>query len=259
MAGRRVRGVGAAVVAGLVGLIGLTACGGGGGGEATAVRSTRALPPTTTTVPSDAPRLSSPVDHLFGVGNAEQVITVVADAPGDTTAELTAYERTADGWVQTYGPWTADIGAQGFAPAGEKREGDDRTPTGAYDLDFAFGVLADPGTKLDYRRVTDDAIVWDDDPTSSRYNQWVDTSTQSAGTDPEPMYNQPVYDHGVVIDYNHDATPGLGSAIFLHVTRGGSTAGCVAIDKEDLVELMRWLDPAKHPRIVMGTRDALVP
>lgn len=247
------------VVAVLTTLVsGAAACGGGGSAESTPVRSTRAAVPPTTAV-SSSPRLSSPVDRLFGVGDAEQVITVVAAAPGDTTAELTAYERTADGWVQTYGPWTADIGAQGFAPAGEKREGDDRTPTGAYDLDFAFGVLADPGTRLDYRRITSESIVWDDDPASSRYNQWVDTSTQAAGADPEPMYNQPVYDHGVVIDYNHDATPGLGSAIFLHVTRGGSTAGCVAVDKEDLVELMRWLDPAKRPRIVMGTRDALVP
>src|SRR5262249_1635032 len=48
-------------------------------------------------------------------------------------------------------------------------------------------------------------------------------------------------------------TPGLGSAIFLHVSTGGSTAGCVSLPSTDLVALLRWLDPAQQPRIVMGT------
>ena len=206
-----------------------------------------------------AGRSASPVDRLFGVGDAQQVIAVIADAPGDTTATLTAYERTATGWTEAFGPWTANLGAGGFAPPGEKREGDLRTPTGAFDLGFAFGVLPDPGVKGEYRRITSGSIVWDDDPASSRYNEWVDTSRQSAGIDPEPMYNQPVYNYGVVIAYNPERTPGLGSAIFLHVTKGGPTAGCVAIPQDDLVTLLRWLDPDRRPRIVMGTRDAVVP
>jgi len=247
----------ATTIVGLLVVIGLVGC--GGGAESARVRDP--APPTVSVagVTAPAPRLLSPVDQLFGVGDARQVISVIADAPGDTTATLTAYERSADGWVQVFGPWTADIGAQGFAPADQKREGDRRTPTGAYDLGFAFGVLEDPGVRLDYRRITSDAIVWDDDPASSRYNQWVDSSSQSAGEDPEPMYNQPVYNYGVVIDYNADRTPGLGSAIFLHVGKGTPTAGCVAIPQDDLVALMRWIDPAKRPRIVMGPRDAVTP
>ncbi len=243
----------------IAGVSTLVGCG-GGSGESARVRDP--APPTVSVAGVSTPaaaRLVSPVDQLFGVGDAQQVIAVVADAPGDTTATLTAYERSPDGWVQVHGPWKADIGAQGFAPADQKREGDNRTPTGAYDLGFAFGVLADPGVELEYRRVTSEAIVWDDDPASSRYNQWVDTSSQSAGIDPEPMYNQPAYNYGVVIDYNADATPGLGSAIFLHVSKDSPTAGCVAVPQDHLVELMRWLDPAKRPRIVMGTRDSLAP
>lgn len=246
-------------VVGVLVLAGLAGCG-GGGAESARVRATAtpAVGVAGVSTPAAA-RLVSPVDQVFGVGDAQQVITVIADAPGDTTATLTAYERSAAGWVQVHGPWRADIGAEGFAPAGEKREGDGRTPTGAYGFDFAFGVLADPGVRLDYRRVTSDAIVWDDDPTSGRYNEWVDSSTESPGRDPEPMYNQPVYDYGVVIDYNPAATPGLGSAIFLHVSKETPTAGCVAIARDDLVALMRWIDPAKRPRIVMGTHDALTP
>ena len=33
----------------------------------------------------------------------------------------------------------------GVAPAGQKREGDGRTPSGVYGFDFMFGVNADPG------------------------------------------------------------------------------------------------------------------
>jgi L,D-peptidoglycan transpeptidase YkuD (ErfK/YbiS/YcfS/YnhG family) len=46
--------------------------------------------------------------------------------------------------------------------------------------------------------------------------------------------------------------PGRGSAIFLHITDGRSTAGCVAISRAGMTAVLRWLDPAQHPRIVMG-------
>lgn len=158
-----------------------------------------------------------------------------------------------------FGPWSANVGSRGFAPPDQKREGDNRTPSGAYGFDFAFGVLADPGVKLAYRRVTSDAIVWDDDSTSARYNLWTDRTTQDAGDDPEPMYNPPAYNYGAVIAYNVERTPGLGSAIFLHVSKDRPTAGCVAVAQDRLVELLRWLDPARAPRVVMGTAAAVTP
>jgi L,D-peptidoglycan transpeptidase YkuD (ErfK/YbiS/YcfS/YnhG family) len=46
--------------------------------------------------------------------------------------------------------------------------------------------------------------------------------------------------------------PGAGSAFFLHVSVGQPTAGCVAIDSSTLVSIMRWLNPAQHPRIATG-------
>ncbi|MFM8302732.1 MAG: L,D-transpeptidase [Actinomycetota bacterium] len=234
----------------------LAGCGGrDGDGDAR-----RATVETTAPLASTAPAGSvSPVDRLGGIGDAQQVVTVVADADGDTTATFTAYERVGGAWVLRFGPWTADIGAAGFAAPGAKREGDNRTPSGAYGFDFAFGVRADPGVRLAYRRVTSDAVVWDDDPASPRYNQWVDTAVESAGADPEPMLNPPAYDYGAVIAYNVDRTPGLGSAIFLHVSKAGPTAGCVALPEDRLLEVLRWLDPAKTPRIVMGTRAGLEP
>jgi len=109
----------------------------------------------------------------------------------------------------------------------------------------------------DARRITGSNIVWDDDSSSANYNRWIDTNTASAGVSPEPMYNTPSYDYGAVIAYNAARTPGLGSAIFLHVSSGGSTAGCVALPQGQLLDVLRWLDPAQQPRIVMGVRGVV--
>ena len=156
-----------------------------------------------------------------------------------------------------FGPWFAYIGRNGVAPAGEKREGDGRTPSGTYGFDFMFGVNPDPGVHYSYRRITGSNIVWDDDSNSANYNRWIDTNTQSAGVNPEPMYNVPSYYYGAVIGYNDARTPGLGSAIFLHVSHGSSTAGCVALPTDQLLSLLRWLDPGQSPRIAIGTLSAL--
>jgi L,D-peptidoglycan transpeptidase YkuD (ErfK/YbiS/YcfS/YnhG family) len=259
----------------------LTACGGGSSHDARAVSATRGTeplttvppttappateppptaPPATTTPPATAgpaPAAASPVDALNGVGSARQVISVLADGYGQTTATFTAYERDGDGWKQVFGPWTANVGGSGFAPPDAKREGDGRTPSGSYPFDFFFGVATNPGVKFPWRDVVGPQIVWDDDPTSPRYNEWVDTTTGDAGAGPEPMYNQPAYDYGAVIAYNSGRTPGLGSAIFLHVSTGGSTAGCVALPQGRLLDVLRWLDPVQQPRIIMGLRGVV--
>jgi L,D-peptidoglycan transpeptidase YkuD (ErfK/YbiS/YcfS/YnhG family) len=196
------------------------------------------------------------VNRLIGVGSARQVIAVAADGYGTSVTTLTAYELGASGWTQVFGPWTANVGRNGVAPPGEKREGDGRTPSGAYGFDFMFGVNPNPGVKFPFRSITGTNIVWDDDPGSANYNRWIDTNTESAGPTPEPMYVS-AYGYGAVIAYNTARTPGLGSAIFLHLSSGGSTAGCVALPSDQLLALLRWLDPTRQPTIIIGTTDTI--
>jgi L,D-peptidoglycan transpeptidase YkuD (ErfK/YbiS/YcfS/YnhG family) len=237
--------------------------------------TTTTVPPTTTTtttappttVASTVPPTSPPappstaapllVTRLNGVRNGGQVIAVAASGYGTTTASFTAYQRTTTGWQQVFGPWLAHIGRNGFAPTGEKREGDGRTPSGAYGLSFFFGVRANPGVKFEYRAIGGPWIVWGDDPSGPNYNRWIDTRSQAAGPSPEPMYVAGVYDYGAVIAYNTARTPGLGSAIFLHVSNGGTTAGCVSLPTDQLLAVLRWLDPGRSPRMVMGTTAAI--
>jgi L,D-peptidoglycan transpeptidase YkuD (ErfK/YbiS/YcfS/YnhG family) len=230
----------------------------------TTVASTTTVPPTTvaTPAPTAPPPAARPgssllVTRVAGLGSAQQVITVATDGYGTSYATLTGFERDGNGWRQVFGPWSAYVGRSGVAPYGEKREGDGRTPSGVYGFDFMFGIYADPGTHFPYRRVTGPNIVWDDDSNSANYNRWIDTNTGDAGVSPEPMYNAPSYNYGAVIAYNTARTPGLGSAIFLHVSHGSSTAGCVALPTEQLLALLRWLDPARAPVIAIGTTESL--
>ena len=180
-------------------------------------------------------------------------MAVVADGYGDTTATLTAYQKGRDGWTQVFGPWVAEIGEGGFAPPGEKEEGDLRTPSGSYGFGFFFGIDPEPRghVSLECRSATSD--VWDDDPSSPNYNEWIDESTEgvaAAGADPEPMYDPPYYDYGAVIDYNMypvSHTPPDGSAIFFHYSTG-PTVGCVALPEiARAVEVLQWLNPDDDP------------
>jgi L,D-peptidoglycan transpeptidase YkuD (ErfK/YbiS/YcfS/YnhG family) len=202
-----------------------------------------------TAAPPVAPSVAAaarPADPLAG----RQLVTVSAPSYGATYATLTAYRRSAGHWRRVLGPWTARIGRGGFAPAGLKREGDGRTPSGTFGFGFFFGVLPDPGVRFRYRQ-SQPYDFWDDDPASPRYNEWVDQRRADPGLSPEPM-DVSGYDYGVVIAYNTARTPGLGSGIFLHVNIGIATAGCVTLPMGQLLRVLRWLNPARSPRIRMG-------
>jgi L,D-peptidoglycan transpeptidase YkuD (ErfK/YbiS/YcfS/YnhG family) len=207
---------------------------------------------------------ASPVARAVSTGQApaaeghaarptvRQLITVTAASYGDTYAVLNAYRRTGHGWQRVFGPWTARLGRNGFAPPGGKREGDGRTPSGSFSIPFFFGAGPNPGFRFRYRQIRP-YDFWDDDPASPRYNEWVDSRHASPGRDPEPM-DVSAYDDGMVIGYNTARTPGLGSAIFLHLNIGIATAGCVTLPPGELLPLLRWLDPARSPQIRMGVR-----
>ena len=184
-----------------------------------------------------------------GIGPAQQVIAVAAGGYGTGTATVTAYERDASGWKQVFGPWAAYIGRNGVAPIGAKREGDGRTPSGVYGFDFMFGVDADPGVHFPFRRITGSNIVWDDDP-ASRELQRVDrhaTPRRRARARSRWTARRRT-STASVIAYNDARTPGLGSAIFLHVSHGSSTAGCVSLPVDQLLDAAALARPGPLAR-----------
>jgi len=217
-----------------------------------------ALASTNTAAPAiAAPAIGTPnaaTPDAVAVASPRQRITVTASSYGTTYATVRVYQLSGSSttkWVQVMGPWTARVGRNGVARPGAKREGDGKTPSGTYGFSFFFGVDANPGTHFSYRHAYA-YDYWDDDPSSPLYNEWVDTRTQNAGRAPEPMHNVPAYNYAAVIAYNTARTPGLGSAIFLHVGTGGPTAGCVSLPVADLLKILRWLNPNAHPTITIA-------
>jgi L,D-peptidoglycan transpeptidase YkuD (ErfK/YbiS/YcfS/YnhG family) len=240
--------------AGLAAVLGICGCAAAGAANApvaqghTTSESSAASSPSA--APSSAARSAAPAEVSASRGTGGQLVTVTAASYGATQAELTAYRRAGGQWRRVFGPWVAWIGRNGMAPPGAKREGDGRTPSGTFGFGFFFGVDPDPGVHFPYRRVYG-FDVWDDDPSSPLYNEWVDDRYANPGADPEPM-DVSAYDYGAVIGYNTARTPGLGSAIFLHINIGMPTAGCVTLPAGELLEILRWLNPAASPRIAMG-------
>ena len=226
--------------------------------------SVPSVPPATSAVPvpSAAPARAGAMGTAAGKPSAlvpagaavpasgRQLVTVTAASYRATRAELTAYRLVGGRWRRTLGPWAAWIGRNGMAPPGAKREGDGRTPSGTFSFGFFFGADPDPGVRFPYR-MAHAFDFWDDDPSSPLYNEWVDDRYRSPGAGPEPM-DVSGYDYGAVIGYNTARTPGLGSAIFLHVNIGMPTAGCVTLPMGELLKILRWLKPTASPRIKMG-------
>jgi L,D-peptidoglycan transpeptidase YkuD (ErfK/YbiS/YcfS/YnhG family) len=208
--------------------------------------ATAVLTPTAASAAPPATLRRVPAGH-------DQAITVTVSSLRAATAVYEVWRRSSTGWTRVMGPWSAHVGYNGVAAAGAKREGDGRTPSGVYNFAFAFGVRANPGTQLPWRAVTGRYLVWDDDSASHRYNLWTDTRYAGAGRNPEPLRVRPAYDAAAVIAYNTARKPGMGSAIFMHVSTGRSTAGCVSITAAELTKVLRWMRTAAHPVISIGT------
>lgn len=195
--------------------------------------------------------LSVPLAPPAAADQPAQWIVVGVPKASATTGTLTAYQRVGSEWKVVLGPTPAKVGELGVgAPA----DGVYRTPEGTFGFDQAFGRLPDPGTKLPYFQATQDDW-WDEDAKSPTYNTHVRSAAKPSGI-AENLYDSgPVYDYAVNIASNPQRIPGKVAGIFLHVTDGNPTWGCVAIGRDEMRSILGWLDPAADPRITIGVGD----
>jgi L,D-peptidoglycan transpeptidase YkuD (ErfK/YbiS/YcfS/YnhG family) len=193
--------------------------------------------------------------------DAHQLITgVIADWDA-TRVTLQRWHRDDHGWIADGAPWQGVIGkgaawGSGLhgtgAPPGRtgatKREGDGKSPAGAFALRGAYGYAAKPppGATLPYTHVTAD---WQcvDDPKSTHYTQIVDRSQLAVDwSSSEAMRRRDaLYTWVVDIAHNRAAAPDAGSCIFFHVWRNARspTVGCTAMPEPRLASLIAALDP----------------
>ncbi|XDZ65731.1 L,D-transpeptidase [Alphaproteobacteria bacterium LSUCC0684] len=136
------------------------------------------------------------------------------------------------------------IGRNGIIPAGDKREGDGCTPAGDWSLRSVFfraDRLDEPRTSLECRPITR-LDGWCDEGDHPAYNTLVQLPFAASH---EALWRQDgAYDIIVVLGYNDDPVqPHRGSAIFFHCLAEGQTetAGCVAIRRDDMLEVLAMI------------------
>jgi L,D-peptidoglycan transpeptidase YkuD (ErfK/YbiS/YcfS/YnhG family) len=171
---------------------------------------------------------------------ARQVIWVDGSGSRQTT-RLCAYVSPGR-YVMQKGPYAGHVGRNGVAAPGAKREGDGKTPYGAYPMRGGFGVYRNPGLASSWL-VTTWRDVWVDDSRSRLYNTRQRLPVSGRWTSAEKLRLAPAYNYAQVIGYNEARTPWRGSAIFLHVDQGRGTAGCVSLPTSSLLAVLRWQKP----------------
>ena len=191
-----------------------------------------------------------------------QLVTGVIADWSATTVTLRRWRRDdAATWIADGDAWKGVIGrgagwGSGLhgsgAPAGRvgpaKREGDGKSPAGAFALRAAYGYAGKPptGTALPYTQVTPS---WQcvDDPRSRFYTRILDwTTVQFDWTSAEAMRRRDeLYTWVIDVAHNPGATPGAGSCIFFHVWRSAAdpTVGCTAMPEPALAAMLANLDP----------------
>lgn len=240
----------------------------------TAVATTVSVPVTAATSGQIVPSASSEADatqELSATASMESVTQALSEAaetvgmtavdlPGqqlavvdsdDSGATITFYEKKEGVWEQLEDmtAFSAFVGRQGVST--DANEYDDYTPFGIYALGTGFGIKENPGTAMPYFQVTPESY-WVDDPESRFYNQHVEGTEDSDWGSAEHLIDyEPSYNYALEIRYNTDpVVPGKGSAFFMHIG-SAPTAGCVAMPEENMLQLLRWLDPEKEPYVII--------
>lgn len=136
------------------------------------------------------------------------------------------------------------IGRGGVCAAVDKREGDGCTPLGSWPVRGVLlrpGRVAPDGIRLPWRWIRE-GDGWSDDPADPAYNRPVQLPRPFSAE--SLLRDDDAYDVIVVLGHN-DAppVPGRGSAIFFHLSEGRPTAGCVAVERADMLKLLPLLMP----------------
>lgn len=205
--------------------------------------------------------------------NSRQCLVVVARDWNAKSGELHAFERktSGDNWRARGAAFPVVLGKKGMAlgrglvrmsGAPAKIEGDNKAPAGFFRLSSAFGYAPARNArwvKLRYMQLTK-TVEGVDDPRSHFYNKLVDRSKVSRvdwASSEQMLRPDPLYKWGVVVAHNPTAIPAAGSCIFLHIWKDSrtATAGCTAMPEQELVNLLRWLDPAAKPVLIQMPRS----
>jgi len=202
--------------------------------------------------------------------NCTQAIVGITNGWNSSHVTLAIYQKHGRRWKKIGTSWRGRIGRRGLAwgyglhppppatPPGRK-EGEGPPPAGQFKIGGAYGWAAPPALK--YRRVTT-RDLWVEDKKSHVYNRHVVLKHEpTAAWEKKAQMRQGDYAHALKLYIGHNDAmlgghpiPGLGSAIFFHIWRGGgskATAGCTTMPKSQLQKLIATIDPTRHPVYIL--------
>lgn len=199
------------------------------------------------------------------IKNSKQLL-IVNIAKNDITMDI--YE---DGELVRKVPdvW---IGRCGYTSFEDAVDFDEKTPLGFYNLGVSFG-MNDMDIDYPYIKVQDNDY-WVDDYKSFHYNylvrvgedipdfgyHYIVREDEKSFSSAEHLRDYEMqYEYAVFIEYNSDnqidengVGNNKGSAIFLHCHgTKGYTGGCVAVNREDMEFIMKFLNRDKNPKILI--------
>lgn len=193
-------------------------------------------------------------ERMASRDGARQLVVVTGRRIGARNGTLRLYDYSRGDWVEELSA-PARFGFRGLTDGVLRHAGSLTTPTGIWRLPgFVFGTHAKPlsGVRMAYRRIT--RYSWWSAERGLTYNTWVESKKSIDG---EHLADYPSdYEFAFSSGYNALPNPsvyGRGTAIFVHVFPATYTAGCVAVSRENMLRLVRALDPARQPACAIGT------
>ena len=212
--------------------------------------------------------------------NCTQAVIGMADDWNASHVTLSLVEKNAAGqWVRTLGPFPGRLGRAGLVwglglhanPRGAalKKEGDGRSPAGIYAIGGLWTTTSTPVKH--HPRIPEVRVgprdLWVSDPSTPKlYNRYV--RLDHPATTPwelKEQMRQTDYAHSIklLICHNTEETPGRpvaggGSSIFFHIWRregAAPTAGCTAMQEQNLRALIARLNPACRPVYILLPRS----
>ena len=196
----------------------------------------------------------------------EQLIIVLAEKPSDTKGFLMKYEFLNNQWEKVDQTIDVTLGKSGItkgrgieinheASGLYKVEGDGKSPSGCFTIGDAFGfapISNANGLKLNYYPIDSFTRCIEDDQ-SKYYNQIVQLDAVDKDWEfADKMRNVSLYEWGFFVNHNTHAMEHAGSCIFFHIWPGPGkyTLGCTAMSKENILDLLHWIDPNSNPLVI---------
>ncbi|MFH0710541.1 MAG: hypothetical protein V2A75_10045 [Pseudomonadota bacterium] len=189
------------------------------------------------------------------IWGSQQLVVVVSPELNSTHGILQRYEKEGT-WSKIGEGIRVTLGRNGLGWAQErqpqKNEGDGRSPAGVFEIGSTFGYGLETNSSMPYL-YADENLICVDDVNDRFYNKMTLLNPLNPPKSFENMHrSDELYRYGAVIEHNRLGEKGRGSCIFFHLNRLDyrPTSGCTAMDEKPLLEMLRWLDPIKNPKLL---------